>query len=369
MWRVLLVLCAVVLLWAEDGLLLGGWVRAGGGGVVQLDRNGTFSNWAYAGQTTWRLSAANLDTEYARFEFSGDLSLLQGVMTNLASSSIRWQVGEEAILTAELRKFLVMVKPWWGDVILGRQLVRWGEGVVFSPLDFFTSLDMMDVGLSRLGVDAVRVKIPLGQTGFGEAIGLVHSSWTNSTAGSRVGVAMGSWYTTLAAFYRGREKEWIGGVSLKGDLGPAWYTEVVYHHATNDKNSFWHGMIGMDYSWEKKWILRLEYATHTLETTNFTLFEQYTLPVYPFLSRHYASLQFLFLPTMIDTFSLTLVANLDDKETLWWQKGQWWIVSYTRNLYQNVHLLTWLRYQTDMAGIETERKGLWSFLVSVEVKY
>ncbi len=369
MWRVLLLMGMVGLMWAEDGLSLGGWVRAGGGTVVQQETNGTLSNWAYAGQTTWRLSAVNLDTEYARFEFSGDVSLLHGVMTNLAQSSMAWQVGEEAVLTVDLRKFLVMVKPWWGDVILGRQLVRWGEGVVFSPMDFFTSLDMMDVSLSRLGVDALRVKIPLGQTGFGEAIGLVHSSWTNSTTGARAGIGIGSWYTTAAGFYRGRERGWIGGVSLKGDLGPTWYTEVVYHHATNEKHSFWHGMVGMDYSWQKKWLIRLEYTTHTLEKTNFSLLEQAMLPVYPFLSRHYVSLQLAFFPTVLDTLSLTLVANLDDSETTWWQKGQWWIASYTRNLSQNVNLLTWLRYQTDMAGIVPERKGFWSLLMLVEVKY
>ncbi|MFN4216962.1 MAG: hypothetical protein ACK4HQ_06145, partial [Brevinematales bacterium] len=90
------------------------------------------------------------------------------------------------------------------------------------------------------------------------------------------------WYGTGVCFYRGREREWIGGVSFKGDLGLTWYGEIVYHHTANEKTSFWQGMIGLDYSFAKKWLIRSEYMMHTLEKTNFSLLEQYTLPVYPF---------------------------------------------------------------------------------------
>lgn len=366
---VFLFLFVVGFCWAEDGLSVGGWVRGGAGTAVIVASHGQFSNWTYGGETVWRLSVLNRDIEYGRFEASGDIAMLSGVMTNMATSSLRWQIGEETLLVADVRKFSVMVKPFWGDVIIGRQLVRWGEGVIFSPMDFFAKLDVMDVSLSRLGVDALRVKIPVGQLGFVESIGMMHSSWTNSTAGIRLGSEIASWYATGACFYRRKEKEWIGGISLKGDLGLTWYGELVYHHATNDKASFWQGMIGTDYSFGKKWVFRAEYMMHTLERTNFSLLEQYGLAVYPFLSHYYASFQLMVMPSIIDTLSLTVVANLDDKEENLWEKGQWWIVSYTRNLYQNVNLFLWFRYFTDISALTSERQGLFSGMVSVEVRY
>ncbi|MFN4216963.1 MAG: hypothetical protein ACK4HQ_06150 [Brevinematales bacterium] len=162
---IVFVLLLTGFIWAEDGLLVSGWVKGGGGTMVGVN-NGQSSSWMYGGQNVWRVSVVNRDTDYGRFEVSGDMAILSGVMTNVSTSSLRWPIGEETLLTVDVRKFSVMVKPSWGDVIVGRQLVRWGEGIVFSPMDFFAHLDMRDISLSRLGVDALRVKIPLGQIGF-----------------------------------------------------------------------------------------------------------------------------------------------------------------------------------------------------------
>ncbi|MCX7882020.1 MAG: hypothetical protein N2314_02230 [Brevinematales bacterium] len=368
-WGVFWLIMGVGLLWAEDGLLVGGWFRSGVGTVIIRETNDQWSQWMSGGQTVWRVSVANRDTEYARFDVSGDLVILSGVITNGAQGSMLWSIGEETLLMVDVRKCSVMVKPFWGDVILGRQLVRWGEGFIFSPMDFFSQMDVRDVNLSRLGVDALRIKLPLGQVGFAEGIGVIRSFWTNSLVGVRTGGGGESWYVTGALFYRGKEEAWMGGLSLKWDFGPTWYGEGVYHSTTNTNKSFWHGMVGMDYSFWGKWVFRVEYMTHTLERTHFSLFEYSTLPVYPFLSHHYISLHLMMIPTLIDSFFLTVVANLDDEEQNLWYKGQWWILGYQRNLYQNVNLLTWLRYQTDISAMTSEKRGGFSCLVSVEVKY
>jgi len=371
MWRriLLVFVVSIGMLWGEDGLSLGGWVRIGEGGAV-IVRTNTLENWMYVGQTTWRLSVANRDTEYGRFDASLDIHLLRGGMTNVVFSPLLWSIGEETALAVDIRKLSLLIKPSWGDVILGRQLVRWGEGVIFSPMDFFSRLDVMDTSLSRLGVDALRVKIPLGEVGIMEGIGMLRASWTNATLGMRLGQnVLPSWYLSGALFYQGESREWMGGISLKGDLGPTWYGEAIYHGATNTSRSFWHIMVGMDYSLAEKWVFRLEYVTHTLEITNLSSLERASLSLYPFLSRHYGSLQVVMMPTLLDSVSLTLIANLDDPEEHLLSRGQMWIARYTRNLYQNVNLLTWIRYQTDITALMPERQGGISAMVSVEVKY
>lgn len=62
-----------------------------------------------------------------------------------------------------LDRFSVTLKTKFADIIVGRQAIAWGSGHVINPTDIiapftFTELDTEE----RRGVDAVRIRIPLG---------------------------------------------------------------------------------------------------------------------------------------------------------------------------------------------------------------
>jgi len=362
-WWVLFILSAVV--WADGGLDIRGSVQ-GGGGYFLLQGGGN-TNHSYGSQILWRIQVVNTDTEYGQFDALVDINQWGGVLTNTTSGLLFWSSGRESMFSIDVRKFLVRIKPSWGDIFIGRQLVRWGEGVVFSPLDFFSTLERSEGSFSRRGVDAVRVRFSVGENGFGEALGLLSSDWTNSSLAARGGIEVGEWYFTGAAFWNTGKNEWKGGISFKGDLGLTWYGEFLSHFSTSTNGNFLHGMVGCDYSLDR-WILRCEYTFNTAMLSNLSLVEKMTHPLYPFFSHHYAMLQVSFLPTVLDAFSLVGMWDFDYPDTDFQDKPQRYSFSYTRNLYQNVVFSGWLQYEQGKSLWDEDFSSLSVFL-SVKVMY
>jgi len=62
-----------------------------------------------------------------------------------------------------LDRLSMTVKLKWGDLILGRQPVAWGSGRVTNPTDIIAPFSFHELDKEeRFGVDAVRLRIPLG---------------------------------------------------------------------------------------------------------------------------------------------------------------------------------------------------------------
>jgi hypothetical protein len=75
-----------------------------------------------------------------------------------------------------LDRFLVTVKTGAADIIVGRQAVAWGSARVVNPTDVIAPFSFNELDKEeRVGVDAVRVRVPLGaldELDFGAIAGL-----------------------------------------------------------------------------------------------------------------------------------------------------------------------------------------------------
>jgi hypothetical protein len=72
-------------------------------------------------------------------------------------------VGDHVALYQNLDRLYLTASAPWFDVIVGRQVIAWGAAHAINPTDvitpfFYTDIDVED----RIGVDAARVRIPLG---------------------------------------------------------------------------------------------------------------------------------------------------------------------------------------------------------------
>ncbi|MGC8771236.1 MAG: hypothetical protein ACP5Q5_08290 [Brevinematia bacterium] len=328
----------------EPGLSLSGYFQSGAG-IVHIISNDAISNTSYAGKSTLRLNFVNNDTGLAKIDGSVNFNVLYGLYACLYSTQSNGvKIGEEAILTMDIRKLYLVLKADFFDFYIGRQLIKFGEGFVFSPLNPFSSIDFTDVNFTRLGVDGLRIKFQLSDLGYLEVLTLPTSDFTNSDVAGRLGFNLYGWDISFASFYRGKYDYISGGLSFKGDLFVGLYGEFVYH-CKNETNTFWNAMVGMDYSFLDKFIIRMEYYYHSFETNDLTLFELINSPVYPFISKHYLMAQLVFTPTIIDSFYLSYLDNLMNEAMLV-------MFSYQRNLYQNVNLLFNIRYlRKDLTGV------------------
>lgn len=346
----------------ESGLSLSGYFQSGAG-IVHIISNETISNTSYAGKSTLRLNFVNNDTGLAKIDGSVDFNILYGLYASLYSlQSNGVKIGEESILTMDIRKLYLVLKADFFDFYIGRQLIKFGEGFVFSPLNPFSSIDFTDINFTRLGVDGLRIKFALSDLGYLEALTLPTSDFTNSDLAGRLGFNLFGWDISLASYYRGKYDYISGGLSFKGDLIAGVYGEFVYHYR-NETNSFWNAMSGMDYSFFDKFIIRMEYYYHSFETIDLSLFDLINSPVYPFISKHYLMAQLVFTPTLIDSLYLSYLDNLMNEALLL-------MFSYQRNLYQNVNFILNVRYlRKDLTGLEMIGFDSLYYSIEINVRY
>ena len=343
----------------QDKLDIFGYFQSGAG-VFHTFEKTALSNTYYVGRSTLRFNFSSPDNGFAKFEGSADFSILSGVYTkDYIIQSNFLKIGEETLLTIDIRKIYLVIKPEIFDLYVGRQLIKFGEGMVFSPLDPFSKIDFTDVYFTRLGVDCLRVKIPLGEVDYFEFTGLPRSEWTNSDCALRTGFNIYAWDFSIVGYYRGKYNFASYGFSFKGDIIAGVYGEFVYHFLREEEMRFWNLMFSFDYSFLEKFIVRMEYYYNSFDINKCTFVEL----VYPFVSKQYLMAQLIFTPNLIDTLVFSFIDNLENEALLI-------LFSYQRNLYQNVNLVFNVRYsKEDLKGLNVINLNSLYYSIEVNVRY
>ncbi len=120
----------------------------------------------------------------------------------------------------ELDRALVALHPEWGQVILGRQAIGLGRGIIFGAVDFFAPFSPAEVDREwRRGVDAARAEYRLTATSSAEAIGAFSDSWDDSAMLARYRGYIGSIDLEFIGGKRARDK--ILGTVISGVLKDA----------------------------------------------------------------------------------------------------------------------------------------------------
>jgi hypothetical protein len=94
-----------------------------------------------------------------------------------------WEISdsESFIYRQEIDRALVAMHPEWGQVIIGRQAIGLGRGVIFSAVDIFAPFSPLEVDREwRRGVDAVRIEKQISNTSSAELIGAFGQTWEQS---------------------------------------------------------------------------------------------------------------------------------------------------------------------------------------------
>ncbi len=134
----------------------------------------------------------------------------------LASYRIRqfdWEISdrESFIYRHEIDRALVAMHPDWGQVLIGRQAIGLGRGVLFSAVDIFAPFSPLEVDREwRRGVDAVRIERRISDTGSVELIGAFGYTWEQSALLARARGYLGD-IDGEVMFGKRREDTMFGG--------------------------------------------------------------------------------------------------------------------------------------------------------------
>ncbi len=307
-------------------------------GVLYLTETDVSTDTFYLGRSTLRLNFVTKNTEFAKLDLSVDFNIFYGVYNNffpLWTNVIK--LNDETVFTIDIRKLYLMVKYGILDFYSGRQLVKFGEGYIFNPLNMFSKIDFADINFTRIGIDALRAKIQVSDTGYFENVFIPKTNLQENEFATRLGFTLVGWDVSTVGYYR-KKFDWLSlGFSFKGDIVLGLYGEFLYNYTKNENKRCYSYMFGTDYSLKEKFVFRVEYTHNSFNINNFAQEEILFLPNYPFISQQYVVIQFNFLYSLIDNINLSYVTNLQTN-------ANFLVLSYQRNLLHSVNLSTTLRY-------------------------
>jgi len=160
-------------------------------------------------------------------------------------------------LSHGLDRLLVEYSPEWGTIILGRQAVTWGNGMLFNPMDLFNPFSPSDIERDyKKGDDMVYFRTGAGALGELQILYVPRRNyetldvdWDNSSLGGKLHLFTQTVeFDFMAAYHR---SDSVIGVGSTGSLkGAAWRMDAVYTQSGGTKDEdFLSVTANMDYSW------------------------------------------------------------------------------------------------------------------------
>jgi len=139
--------------------------------------------------------------------------------------------GSEVLAAFRFRTAWAKLDWGWASFTAGRQIINYGRGAVWSPVDIFSSIETRGLSTTRRGIDALRLKAQLGSTGL---LDLVAAPASDTRAGTYSIRASGLLFQGLdagaLAAWSGEDSEFLAGADFKLDLGASFHGEALWLH-------------------------------------------------------------------------------------------------------------------------------------------
>jgi hypothetical protein len=213
----------------------------------------------------------------------------------------------------------------WADITLGRQIVNYGKGTLFSPIDVFSSVNLLELSFKRSGSDIAMAAIPVGDLSGVDIVTEFPVGSADYSTSLRWFTTIGGWDLSAAGIYRHRSREAIGGLAFKGDLIVGLTGEAVVNYEREGDDLTAEAMAGIDYSVRNTWFFLAEYYYRQRDSGH-PIYGQHNL---------FGSLQYIINDLM--SVSAVAVGALPEKNMLA-------TLQYSWNMLQSVTTILYCRY-------------------------
>jgi hypothetical protein len=298
----------------------------------------------FGGANLLTLDFKNTRTTTAKIEGSFDLWLLSGVYADAfkagdSSTALSVLQSSSSAFLLDIRKVYGSLYLPFADFSIGRQIISFGQGLVFSPIDVFSSVNILDLSLRRRGSDVARVRVPLGELAGFDAIAKIASRAQGTAAAIKGYGHVGSFDFAGVGMYQEKQNssgEFITGVTFKGDLVAGVYGELVEHWKQGGDRSFV-GMLGADYSIQDAWYFTAEYLYNERADTGGAASFSIVQTSIPMIHHHYGFLTARYKISDIMNVSASAIADITAKSGII-------TVQYFYNILQNANLILYVQY-------------------------
>lgn len=310
----------------------------------------------FGGLTTISLNAKNRNRKHAKVDASIEIKMPYGKGIGSSSTAddssstdspifsdyILFSM-DNSILMIDIRRLYLSLYLPFADISIGRQIINFGKGTLFSPISVFSTVDIYDFTYRKNGSDIIKTAFPINNLwGIDLITELPYYNKEHTTAIKAYG-NIKSFDLSLIGMYRHESEDILAGLEFKGDLILGVYSELLFNYKKNKSPGF-DAMIGIDYSIRSKWIFIAEY----LYTSN----NHY--------HQIYGSVSFLINELLKS--GVSIIQNFDQKSTLGTA-----FISY--NILQNADITFYVRgYNNDPFGENLPAHDI-DYALRVEVKF
>ncbi|MEK6793229.1 MAG: hypothetical protein AABZ39_00510 [Spirochaetota bacterium] len=334
-------------------------------------------SFSYAGAAVATFNIRNANDERAKIEASIDVNLWYGASAGLLynrvapafasisnASTLFAFMSRELFLTVDLRKLYVALFFDWADISFGRQVINFGRGMMFSPIDAFSSVSPADLSFRRDGSDVLRVKVPFGDTAGLDMMTTLSSKMTNIKTAVKLFGNIFGWDLSALGMYNFNGYETTIGIDFKGDVEVGIYGEFVFRFTDYLAKRHVEAMLGADYSIEQKWFFRLEYYYNEDAVIASSLTPTALVSVQKtFFGKHYLFGSIMF--KLDDLTDVSMIGILDLPE-LW---GMYTLM-FHYNLFQNTDITAYVRYyDRNINGLSAAQIAMFTGAEPLKLEY
>ncbi len=165
---------------------------------------------------------------------------------------------DDYILYHRLDRFSLTVQPEWGTIRIGRQVLTWGNGLLFNPMDLFNPFAPTDVERDyKVGDDMVTTQFRVDRIGDFQLLYVPRRdpashdvAWDESSLAGKWHFAAGT--TEFDLMGARHYQDYVVGLGSTGFLGDAaWRMDATWTFLNEESNEdgFLSLVANMDYSW------------------------------------------------------------------------------------------------------------------------
>ena len=179
------------------------------------------------------------------------------------------------------------------DLTVGKQQISLGSGYVWNPTDVFNIKDVLDPTYEQPGHNALRLDVPLGNSGGVTALYSPEDTWKHSSKLIQLKMRIPRFDVSLIAietlwrfhdytefdvdtfgFLEQPETRRVLGGSLEGELFGLGLWSEYGHSLMKESEDFYELVVGMNYTFDFQTFVMMEYYRNTLAESDY---RQYTL--------------------------------------------------------------------------------------------
>jgi len=229
-----------------------------------------------------------------------------------------------------LDRFFVSIKTNFADIFIGRQAIAWGSAYVTNPTDVvapftFNELDTEE----RRGVDAIRMRIPLGAMDELDVGYIFGDNFEFSKSAFYVRGKFYIWQTDLALLVMGFRENLLLGLDISRSIAgagfrfeaayvvPDYFDKTIYVPDTSD-DPYLRASLGLDYNFGGNLYVYTEYHINTaaekdpLNYNDYFLSTAFQEGTAYLMGRHYLALGMTYQLSPLIPFSSMILYNLGD---------------------------------------------------------